>query len=165
MRRRDVLTGLAAAGAASLTGCLGGSGASPDPDRSPTATPPPSDSGPHPVTPTDRTFEVLSRACGEGRNEATVRFDGDAVAVDGTVGGRDSCDTARLAEASLLDGELTVVVEVVEEDPVGTVACAQCLTDIEYAFEASVPDGGPDRVRVVHDSADGRSTVAVAEHP
>ena len=177
MRRRDVLQALAGAGATvGLAGCLGSAGAGDPPrgtpDGSPTPTPPPppgttppDDSGPHPVTPTDTSFEVRSRECGVGEDRATVSFDADGVAVDGVVGGRDTCDTARLAGASLRDGTLEVVVEVYRETSDATVACAQCLTDVAYRFAARVPGGGPERVRVVHDAAGGRTTVTVADRP
>ena len=155
MKRRDVLAGLGI-GAAGLAGCLGTSGG---------ATPTPSDSGDHPVTPTETEFEVLERPCGEGANDADVSFGDGAVTVEGVIGGRDTCDTARLAEASLQDDVLRVVVEVVEEPSTATVACGQCLTDIRYRFRASDLGGGPAEVRVVHRTADGQETVAVADRP
>lgn len=159
VHRRALLTGLGGlAGAGALAGCLDRTGAS-----TPTPGTEPTDSGDHPVTPTDTSFEVTDRTCGGGRNAATVTFDGDAVAVDGVIGGRDTCDTARLAAASLRGDVLTVVVEVVEERPTATVACAQCLTDIAYAFGATVPRRRVARVRVVHRTADGESTVATAD--
>lgn len=161
MRRRQLLAamgGLAATGG--LAGCLGSSGGSP-----PTETLDPTDSGDHPVTPAETSFQVTGRSCGTAENAASVTFGGDSVSVDGVIGGRDSCDTAQLASASLhLDG-LEVVVGVVEEPHTETVACAQCLTDIEYAFRASGLSGGPAQVRVVHRTADGEATVTVADRP
>jgi hypothetical protein len=94
-----------------------------------------------------------------------VTFGEDTVSVDGVIGGRDSCDTAQLASAGLHLDVLEVVVEVVEEPHTETVACAQCLTDIEYAFRASGLGGGPAQVRVVHRTADGETTVTVADRP
>lgn len=160
MRRRDLLVATGGLATAGLSGCLG------DPDGSaPTETPEPTNSGDHPITPTETSFDVLDRACGNGDNRATVTFGEDSVSVDGVIGGRDTCDTARLASAGLHLDVLTVVVEVVREPHTATVACAQCLTDIEYAFSASGLRGGPARVRVVHRTADGEETVAVADRP
>lgn len=161
MNRRDVLAGLGSLiGTAALAGCLGGPGGS-----SPTATPDPTDSGDHPVTPTQTTFDVLDRGCGAGENAATVTFDDDTVRVEGVIVGRDTCDTATLAEAGLHLDVLTVVIEVVEEPSTETPVCGQCITDIEYRFSASGLRGGPAQVRVVHRTADGEQTVTVADRP
>lgn len=183
MRRRTLLASIGGLAATPiLAGCLGGSGGTtptPTPEATPTPTPDvtstptpdatpspdPSDSGDHPVTPTEQTFEVLDRRCGSGEHAATVGFDWEVVAVDGVIGGRDTCDTARLASADLAGDVLTVVVDVVEESHTETAACAQCLTDIEYAFTATFTDEGPTSVRIVHRSADGETTVATADWP
>lgn len=165
MRRRTYLAGLA--GVATLTGCLGGPGGSVDTptDDPETPSPDPTDSGDHPVTPTDRSFQVTDRSCGQGGNAATVSFEGESVRVEGTIGGRDTCDTARLARVELHEDVLTVVVEVAEEAFTETPACAQCLTDIDYRFRATVARDSPARVRVVHRTADGESTVTTADRP
>jgi hypothetical protein len=166
MDRRRFVTGLAGlAGATALGGCLGGPGGAVDTPPTRTETPRPTDSGEHPVTPSETTFEVLNRTCGNSANEATVQFDDDSVRVDGRIGGRDTCDTAQLASASLHLDVLEVVVRVVEEPQTETVACAQCLTDIAYSLTAAGLRGGPARVRVVHETADGRETVTVADRP
>lgn len=174
MDRRHFIAGLGGLTAAlGLAGCLTGPGAGPDtpspepPTSSPpaTPTPEPTDSGDHPVTPAETSFQVLDRSCGQGGNAATVSFGEGSVTVEGTIGGRDTCDTAELASASLHLDVLEVVVAVVEEDPDATVACAQCLTDIEYVFRAADLGDGPARVRVVHETADGRETVTVADRP
>lgn len=163
MRRRDLLAGLVGLAATSgLVGCLAGGGAD---TPTVTSSPEPSDSGPHPVTPAEQTFDVDSRACGEGRSDAAVTFGAGSVTVDGVIGGRDTCDTAELASASLHLGVLTVVVEVVPEVPTATVACGQCLTDIDYTYRVQGLGDGPQRVEVVHRTADGERTVAVAERP
>lgn len=168
MRRRVFLAGLASATA--LSGCLGGAGVStdtpsPSPSPSPSPTPEPTDSGEHPVTPDQTTFEVVDASCGQGRNAASVSFDGATVRVEGVIGGRDTCDTARLAAVDYHRDLLTVVVEVVQEEGTETVACGQCLTDIEYAFSATVAGDGPDQVEVVHRTAAGESTVTTADRP
>lgn len=174
MRRRDLLASLGGlAGAAGLAGCLGESDGpvvnlSPSPPPSPSGpspTPEPTDSGEHPVTPAEQSFTVEDRSCGQARHAATVSFGDDSVTVDGVIGGRDTCDTARLAAADLHLDVLTVVVEVVQEPTDGTPVCGQCLTDIEYAYRASGLRGGPARVRIVHHSADGEQTVTVADRP
>lgn len=159
MKRRDVLAGLGAlAGTAGLAGCLAGGGA-----ETPTETPDPTDSGDQAHTPRETTFDVVDRSCGQGQNSASVTFGEDSVNVDGTIGGRDTCDTAQLVEAGLHLDVLKVVVEVVQEDTEGTPVCGQCLTDIDYAFSASGLRGGPAQVRVVHLTADGKQTVTVAD--
>lgn len=161
MRRRDVLAefgGLAAA--TGLAGCLGGPGRS-----TPTDTPDPTDSGDRAVTPAEIAFEVTDRRCGNSENAASVTFGEDTVRIDGVIGGRDTCDTARLVSAGLHHDVLTVVVEVVEESHTATAACGQCLTDIAYEFTASGLRDGPARVRVVHRTADGEQTVTVADRP
>lgn len=161
MQRRELLAavgGLAATGG--LAGCLGEPGGS-----TPSETPLPTDSGDHPITPTETSFQVVGRNCGAGENAASVSFGADSVSIDGVIGGRDTCDTARLAAAGLHLDVLEVVVEVVEEPHTETVACGQCLTDIEYAFSASGLRGGPAQVRVVHRTADGEQTVTVADRP
>lgn len=161
VNRRRYLAALGGlAGVSGVAGCLGGPGGA-----IPTDSPEPTDSGDHPVTPSETTFRVTDRACGSGANRATVAQAEGVVSIDGVIGGRDTCDTAQLAEATLHQGELTVVVEVHAEEHTGTVACAQCLTDISYEFSATVGEGGPDRVRVVHRTADGEQTVVVAEPP
>lgn len=168
MKRRDVLRGLGGlAGGVGLAGCLGGPGAgtptkTAEPDT-PVETPDPTDSGDHPVTPTETSFEIVERTCGSAENTAAVSFGEDSVRVEGTIGGRDTCDTARLVEASLHLDVLKVVVEVVQEDTEGTPVCGQCLTDIDYAFSASGLRGGPAQVRVVHLTADGKQTVTVVD--
>ncbi len=158
MKRRDVLAGLGGAAIAGLAGCLGGpTGSTPTPD--------PTDSGEHPVMPTETDFAVLERPCGAGENDASVSFGADAVTVEGVIGGRDTCDTAQLVEASLHLDVLRVVVEVTPEPSTGTVACGQCLTDIRYRLRAQGLSGGPAQVRVIHRTADGEKTVAVADRP
>lgn len=160
MQRRDLLAAMGVLTGTGLAGCLGGSDGS-----TPTESPDPTDSGDHPVTPAETSFQVLDRACGAGDNAASVSFGEDSVSVDGVIGGSDTCDTARLAEAGLHLDVLKVVVEVVREPTTGSVACGQCLTDIEYRFSASGLRDGPAQVRVVHRTADGEETVTVADRP
>ncbi|MFB6353774.1 MAG: hypothetical protein ABEJ92_06775 [Halobacteriales archaeon] len=164
MRRRDLLAGLGGLAGTGLAGCLASApGDTPSPPTSPS--PDPTDSGDHPVTPAEQSFAVLDRHCGQGENAATVRFEDDRVVVEGVIGGRDTCDTARVASAGIHLDVFTLVVEVVEEPHTATVGCGQCLTDIAYRYRASSPRGGPATVRVVHLTAAGRRTVTVAERP
>lgn len=162
MKRRDALAALGGlVGTAGLAGCLGSPGGS-NPSDTPAETPvpQPSDSGPHPVTPADRTFAVLSRECGQGRNEATVAVDGDTVTVEGTIGGRDTCDTAVLRGLELHDGTLTATVAAEPIQTTETPVCGQCLTDVRYRLTVDLGNAPLDRVVVVHHSGGERLTVA-----
>jgi len=171
MRRRTLLSALGSlAGATGLAGCVGrihapspGTTPRPTPATSPETTPtlPREDSGPHPVTPAQSTFEVVDRSCGEGRNEATVTFDGEAVAVDGVLPGRDTCDTAHLTSLGMSDGVLTVVVAVGPAPHTTAVACGQCITDVRYTLRTTIP-AGPLEVDVVHRTGGGERTVVRA---
>lgn len=163
MKRRTVLrrTAAAAAVAASgLAGCTAGPGGTVSPEPTET-TEEPTDSGPHPVTPTATSFAVTDRSCGQGNNAATVSVDGETTLVEGVIAGSDTCDTARLGRVELQDGQLTVVVETVKEETTGTPACGQCLTDIEYTFETTLPETQPSEVKVIHKSSMGDEVVAI----
>lgn len=162
MQRRTLLRtalGVSTLAMSGLAGCTGGPGGTVSPQPSET-TAEPTDSGPHPVTPTDTAFSIQDRSCGEGANDATVAVDGSTIGVDGVIGGSDTCDTAQLAEVDFHDGVLTVVVETVKEETSETPACGQCLTDIDYTFETTLPDAPLDTVKVVHDTSRGRDVVA-----
>ena len=158
MRRRSLLSSLGALiGAGALSGCTGGGGVdTPSPSPSPTRTPSP---GPPPAPRTS--FEVVRRNCGTGDQRASVSFADGEVAIDGTIRGSDTCDTAALDAVELRDGELVVAVTTVREESTATMACAQCITDIAYAATVRIPDGSPDRVVVRHD---GR-IVTTADRP
>lgn len=157
MERRTLLTGLGGlAATAAIGGCLSAPAGN---DR--TLTDP--TSGEHPVTPTETSFTVDDRSCGQGEHAATVAFDDGTVTVDGVIGGRDTCDTAELAGATIDAGTLTVTVALIEEPRTGTPACGQCLTDIEYTASVGGLGDAVSRVRVVHRTADGGQTVTVAE--
>lgn len=164
MNRRALLRsgGLLAAGA--LAGCLGaGTGdgdettdRSPTPDPSPTATPDPS------PTPTgtaggsrlvDRSFEVRNADCGTDRDAAAASADGDRVTVTGTITGSDTCHTARLADAAYDadGGRLRVAVESYLPESTATLACAECLVEIDYRATFAFEGGRPATVAVVHD--------------
>lgn len=162
MQRRTLLRraiGVSTIAVSGLAGCLGAPGSSTSPQTT-EGTRDQTDSGPHPVTPTDTSFTVGDRPCGEGANDATVTVDGAVIRVDGVIRGSDTCDTATLASVDYQDHVLTVVVETVKEQTTETPACGQCLTDIEYAFDTTLPDGSPETVNVVHDTSQGREVVA-----
>lgn len=152
LHRRDVLAGLAGAYVmASIAGCLGRA-------EEPTTTVTP-DGGGVPVAPSETTFNVNERQCGEGKNVATISRDGGDVMVEGVIAGRDTCDTARAA-VTMESGTLVLTVNIEQKPTTGTPACAECITDIEYEFAATFPNEGPSNVRVVHQSATGVQTVA-----
>ena len=159
MRRRRYLATLGSlAGVSGLAGCLDGLGAD-----TPTATPEPTHSGEQAYTPTELSFEVRDRDCGEGLNDATVSFGDDVVEIDGVIAGRDTCDTGRLADTTLHLDVLEVDVAVVQEPATDTPACAECITDIDYHLRAAGLRGGPAQVRVRHRTADGVVTATVAD--
>jgi hypothetical protein len=162
MQRRSFLRRVLAGSTITFIGVAGctaapGGTVSPEPTE---RTAEPTDSGPHPVTPTATAFNIQDRSCGEGANDATILVDGSMVRVNGVIGGSDTCDTARLLEVDLHDGVLTVVIATVKEETSETPACGQCLTDIEYAFETTVLESVPETIKVVHESSGGREVVA-----
>lgn len=122
MKRRTALTRIGTPLLAGLAGCLGGGATETEAPRT-TATAPPSI-----IT----RLEILDRSCGQGENSASVTFRDDAVRVEGTIGGSDTCDTAVLDTVDFSDGTLSVAVATVRETLTGTPACGQCLTDIDY---------------------------------
>jgi hypothetical protein len=164
MRRRDVLTGLAAAVAVGTAGCAGGTGgggadANADADE-PTGTATPTDAGTAPTV-ADSTL----RAVDDCPDEATVAFDegASAVAVGGCVTGRNGCAEPSMAGATYdADADrLRVVVTTVDDADEGTV-CTQALTPRGYEATVTFDGGLPGSVVVVHDDAEGRREVAAA---
>lgn len=139
-----------------LAGCLqSGPG---DGDSSPTESPSPSPSESPTLSPTvtpdrhvDRSsLEVLSSQCGAGENAASISAAENTVTVSGTIGGSDTCDTAKLRSAAFENGTLRIVVAAEMRDMTGTPACGQCLTDIEYEVTAEFGSRGPTTVVVEH---------------
>ncbi len=142
MKRRSVVIGLGSIG---LAGCLGGIGDEPSP------------------TPTgDPEFAVTDRSCGNGQNAASVSFNTDSVTVAGTIGGRDTCDTALLDGVEWSDDTLTIRVKVAREKATETVACAECLTDIDYTATVPTGDRSLSTVKVIHVTSSGPQTVTTA---
>lgn len=156
IRRRAILAGLGGAiGTTLLAGCIGNNPGSGD-------TPTPADSG-QPNPPSEVSFAVLGQACGNGEDTATINIGNGDVQIEGIIVGRDTCDTAG-GTATMEDGTLVLTVDLPEEEPAQTTTrvCGECLTDIEYTFSATFPNEGPSSVRVVHQSANGETTVATA---
>ena len=98
----------------------------------------------------DTTFEVTSSECGGGVDEASVAIDGDTVTVEGTIGGRNGCETARIAEATVRSGTLAVAVETYVPETDEPKGCTQCLVDIRYTATVTVDGGTLDAVVVEH---------------
>lgn len=186
MRRRRFLARVALFGGIGLAGCVrdaapGGS----DTDRSPTATDtdgspseptttngatttasPAGTDTPAGVTLADTSFTPGNPSCGQQRNDATVEFvaEGNDVRVDGTIWGSDTCATAELADARYDAGadRLTVHVVTGRRETTETVACAECIVEIDYEVVADFTGGLPDTVRVVHGRDERRTVVTTA---
>ena len=105
---------------------------------------------------------VTGSSCGAEVDDASVAFDGSAVAITGTIWGNDACYTATLAETTLTDGTLTVVVAA-ESDAGTDTMCAQCITEIDYEVDVAFDGDLPDRVEVQHRHGGTASTVATAD--
>lgn len=142
MKRRSVL---ALIGAGLMTGCLQDRN---QPGDTPTNSPAPPPT-PTPTPELTTAFEVASRSCGSGDEDATVQVTPGAVDVTGVIGGRNTCDTAALDTVRFDDGQLTISVIVVAEDE--DAACAQCITDIEYTATVGVGTREIEEVIVEHD--------------
>ena len=109
------------------------------------------------------TLTVTGSSCGAEVDDASVAFDGSAVAITGTIWGNDACYTATLAETRLEDGTLSVVVASTSDAGTDTM-CAQCLTEIDYEVDVAFDGDLPDRVEVRHRHGGATSTVTTADH-
>lgn len=170
MYRRRLLRAVVTLGPV-LAGCVGrpGRGDSPREGETPTASNRPDGTGTSSSTgtslsngasePSRRSFTVLSRTCGNETNTAAVRID-TTVSVEGTVTGRDSCQTAHLESVVATEDRLEVVIETTQERSSGSVSCQQCLTEIQYRASFEFDTRPPDRVIVVHRSLGREETVA-----
>lgn len=96
-------------------------------------------------------FEVLEVESGTSEESASVRFE-DGVLVEGTIGGENSCYTARLADVSLSGDDLIVAVESYEDADEGQM-CAQALVGIEYEARIELVNAAPGTVVVEHDGS------------
>lgn len=99
----------------------------------------------------DESFEVVGSDCGRGADRADVERGADRVNVDGTIGGRNGCETAELERVTYDDGadELTIAVRTVDDGAEG--ACMQCIVDVDYRATVEFDDGTPADVRILHD--------------
>lgn len=130
-----------------------GTVAEPSEAEEPTGTDPP-DSGEFSVE-----FDVHGVRSGSGANRATVAFGEGTVTVDGTIGGRNGCYTARLREAALSGDSLRVLVEA-HEDRDEDELCTSALVDVDYVAAFDLEGPPPGRVVVEHDSMGDVRTVA-----
>ncbi len=100
--------------------------------------------------------------CGGG-GEASVAFGDEAVAVTGTLATPTPCYDVALASVGLAgesdDGDETLRV-VVEPGDQASGGCVECVGGVPYEASVAMDHAYPDRVRVVHDGAMGRRTVA-----
>jgi hypothetical protein len=123
-----------------------------DRDPEPSDTP---DAGP------DGAITVTGRSGGTETDEASVTFDGSAVAVTGTIWGNDACYTATLAGTRLQDGTLTVTVA--SESDAGTdTMCAEGIIEIDYEVDVAFDGSLPDEVVVEHEHDGTTTTVTTA---
>lgn len=183
MKRRTLLRGLAAAGTLTLTaGCTADGSPGGEPTDTRSETPAGTDSSSPTKTPHDDTVSgtdrdpepsdtpddgpggaltVTGSSCGAETDDASVTFDGSAVAVTGTIWGNDACYTATLAGTQLKNGTLTVTVA--SESNAGTdTACAQCITEIDYEVDVAFDGSLPDDVVVEHRHDGSTTTVTTA---
>ncbi|WP_245180820.1 hypothetical protein [Haloarcula amylovorans] len=159
MERRALLKGIGTAAVAALAGCA--SSANPGDDGTPTDTP--TDAPDPDPRMTDSTFTVTASGSGTQKDAASVDFDGDTVAVEGTIWGANGCKTGKLlgtdydAEAD----ELTVAVGTKDREDAGDM-CTQAIVEIEYRATVTFDHGLPATVVVTHDHGDGGREVTTA---
>lgn len=103
---------------------------------------------------------MLDSTCGEGTNDASVSTEERTVLVQGTIGGSNTCEIAKLTDLTLTDGHLEVIIAAEMPDTDDTPACGPCLTDIDYRLEVRL-ESVPDSVTVLHNS--GGKQVSVLE--
>jgi hypothetical protein len=155
MRRRKLLAGVAGASTiAAFAGCLSddeGSGdgggrtgvASPDIE-----------------TVAQRQLDDPSESERNVESTATVSGDAETVEIEGTLEAATPCHEAVIADARVEGDTLTVSVELEES---GADACAQQISEIEYAATIDVTEGDPTRVVVIHTDRVGETTAADVE--
>lgn len=96
-------------------------------------------------------LQLGSVSCTSGQTgDATIEYGTETVTVRGTIIGADMCSVAHLAAVSFVEaGEFEIVVESVRK--AGTdVACAQCISAVDYTVVASFDGNLPKRVVVRH---------------
>jgi hypothetical protein len=174
MRRRTLLRLAGGAGIGWLAGCTA---TGPDDGSDGTSTQPTgtasfterSSASPTPCATrvTATSFSVREVECGTGENAAdasvqptgagTPETDGApptyTVTVTGTIDGADTCHSARLAGVESRPDEDTLRVAVASYVPDSnqTVACGQCIVDVDYEATVELACGYAGVVTVVHD--------------
>ncbi|PSQ49151.1 hypothetical protein BRD12_05740 [Halobacteriales archaeon SW_12_67_38] len=95
--------------------------------------------------------------------EAVVAFEkGDSrIVVEGTITGKNGCQTAVLDSVRRTDAGLVVTIAT-ERDAATNAACSMALVDIEYRFVVEADDA-PESVIVVHRGVGDEKTVATAD--
>ncbi|MEF8841333.1 MAG: hypothetical protein V5A62_06860 [Haloarculaceae archaeon] len=97
----------------------------------------------------DTSFEVLDVRSSSEDETTSVTFEDGTITVSGTIGGNNGCYTARLADATVGDGTLTVSVESYEDAGEGR-DCTQALVVIEYRATVTTDGNPPASVTVEH---------------
>lgn len=160
MKRRTLLATLAALSTGAVAGCAGGADG-PSDSNGTTPTDTPTDT---PTTRPARREATLSREgdCDESTvGSASVAFGDTFVDVEGCLTARDGCHYPALASASYEDDRFRIVVEEVDESEPDEL-CTEAIEYRAYGVEATFDGGTPKTVEVVHETAQGRETVATA---
>jgi len=158
MDRRPLLSTIGATVIAALGGCLSDGNGNDTPTAGGTATATPT-LAPDPTL-TDSTFTVERSQSGTQSDSASVSVDGENVVVEGSIWGRDGCQTAELRSVNYNGAadELTVSVGTTERADAGD-SCTQAVVEIDYTATVSFENGPPATVVVTHDRGDGPETV------
>ena len=105
----------------------------------------------------DTLFEVLRVEPGVGADRTDWSVADGVVTVEGTISGRDTCYTARLASATYdADADLLSVEVESYRDADPEEACAMTLVEIDYRATFTFSGGTPADVAVDHHSPDDR---------
>ena len=167
MDRRTLLSVVAAGVTTLLSGCLGvgdengddtgegtgdGSDDDGDDEETPTETP-----APGPPRLENTSFEVLRVEASVAADRTDWSVEDGVVTVEGTISGRKTCYTARLASA-VYDADTDVLSVEVESyrDADPEEACAMTLVEIDYRARFTFSSGTPADVEVDHHSPDDR---------
>ncbi|MFB6184753.1 MAG: hypothetical protein ABEI96_09390 [Haloarculaceae archaeon] len=153
--RRSFLRAGPVAGALALAGCVGDGPetAETTDEFSTDASPTSETTGEAVPTITDRSFTLLEGGCGQRIDEATITFGERRVDIEGTIWGSDTCKRVRLQAATYDSetGRLTVAVETYTHTEDGeTLACAQCIVELDYRATVAFDGGLPAEVEVRH---------------
>ena len=96
-----------------------------------------------------------------GEAGATFEKGGSRIVVEGTITGKNGCQTAVLDSVRRTDAGLVVTIAT-ERDAATNAACSMALVDIEYRFVVEA-DHAPESVIVVHRGVGDEKTVATAD--